>query len=203
MESRKSKWKWENLKKLKKPNKEQLAVILLCGVLLAVIAIPVSPENPSRGEDGQQETNTAETEGSTREILSYEEQLEQRLSEALSQVSGVGRTRVLITLETTGEQVVEKDEPGSSQTVQEKDASGGSRETTERSWSESTVYREESDGSKVPYVVKELEPQIQGVLVIAEGGGNPVIRQEILEAVEALFPIEAHKIKIMKMEGAK
>lgn len=203
MESRKSKWKWENLKKLKKPNKEQLAVILLCGVLLAVIAIPVSPENPSRGEDGQQETNTAETEGSTRESLSYEEQLEQRLSEALSQVSGVGRTRVLITLETTGEQVVEKDEPGSSQTVQEEDASGGSRETTERSWSESTVYREESDGSKVPYVVKELEPQIQGVLVIAEGGGNPVIRQEILEAVEALFPIEAHKIKIMKMEGAK
>ena len=54
-----------------------------------------------------------------------------------------------------------------------------------------------------PYVVKELEPKVQGVVVIAEGGGNPAVQQNILEAVQALFPVEAHKIKIMKMEGER
>ena len=52
-------------------------------------------------------------------------------------------------------------------------------------------------------MVKELEPSLEGVLVLAEGGGSPVVRQELLEAVQALFSIEAHKIKIMKLEGAK
>ena len=40
---------------------------------------------------------------------------------------------------------------------------------------------------------------IRGVLVVAQGGGDPVIVQNITEAVMALFGIEAHKIKVMKM----
>ena len=51
--------------------------------------------------------------------------------------------------------------------------------------------------------MQELEPRVEGVIVIAEGGGNAQVKQNILEAVEALFPVEAHKIKIMKMEGSK
>ncbi len=41
---------------------------------------------------------------------------------------------------------------------------------------------------------------MEGVIVIAEGGGNSVVNAQITEAVLALFPIEAHKIKIMKMK---
>jgi stage III sporulation protein AG len=42
--------------------------------------------------------------------------------------------------------------------------------------------------------------QVKGVLVIAQGGGDSRIQKEIMEAAQALFGIEAHKIKIMKME---
>jgi stage III sporulation protein AG len=37
------------------------------------------------------------------------------------------------------------------------------------------------------------------VLVAAQGADRPVIVQKIKEAVMALFQLEAHKIKIMKM----
>ena len=43
-----------------------------------------------------------------------------------------------------------------------------------------------------------MTPEIEGVLVIAEGGENAVVIQNITEAIQALFGVEAHKIKIMK-----
>jgi stage III sporulation protein AG len=38
------------------------------------------------------------------------------------------------------------------------------------------------------------------VLVVAQGGGDSKIKREISDAVMALFPIQAHKIKIVKMQ---
>ena len=42
---------------------------------------------------------------------------------------------------------------------------------------------------------KELAPEVEGVVVIADGGDNAVVAQNITEAVQALFGVEAHKIK--------
>ncbi len=134
---------------------------------------------------------------------SYEEQQEARLEEILRKVEGVGEVEVMITLQASSEKVVEKDQPSTSQDVEEQDSGGGTRSTQDRSWSESTVYWEQENGSRTPYVIKELKPRVEGVIVIAQGGGDPEIKQNIMEAVQALFPVEAHKIKIMKMEGSK
>ena len=204
MESQASKWKSDWMSKLKKPKKEQLVVLLLFGVLLVVIAIPTTPGKTTAG--GESETISG-AEAATDDIeaagLSYEEQLEKRLSAILSRVAGAGRVEVMVTLESRGERIVEKDTPESRKSVEETDSSGGSRTTDEQDWGEETVYYEDGSGGKSPYVVKELEPNIEGVLVLAEGGDSAVVKQELLEAVQALFPIEAHKVKIMKLEGAK
>lgn len=42
--------------------------------------------------------------------------------------------------------------------------------------------------------------KVTGVLISAKGAGNSVIIQNIKEAVMALFQIEAHRIKVMKMK---
>lgn len=44
------------------------------------------------------------------------------------------------------------------------------------------------------------EGKVTGVLVSAEGGDNPVVIRNIQQAVMALFQVEAHKIKVMKMK---
>ena len=42
--------------------------------------------------------------------------------------------------------------------------------------------------------------QVTGVLISAEGGGDPVVVREIQEAIMALFQVDAHRIRIMKMK---
>ena len=203
MEAQTSKWKSYWMSKLKKPKKEQLVVLLLFGVLLVVIALPTTTGTMGADKKDADISGTQGAAGTDTATLTYEEQLEKRLSAILSQVAGAGRVEVMLTLESRGERIVEKDTPESRKSVEETDSSGGSRTTDEQDWGEETVYYEDGSGGKSPYVVKELEPNIEGVLVLAEGGGSAVVKQELLEAVQALFPIEAHKVKIMKLEGAK
>ena len=126
------------------------------------------------------------------------EELERRLSAALGNVEGVGKVRVMITRKSSGEKIVEKDTPVTDRNTKE-EGDGENRSTMERTQEESTVYMQDANGSQVPYVIEEMEPQIQGVIVVAQGGDNSYVVRNITEAVMALFGVEAHKIKVMKM----
>ena len=56
-----------------------------------------------------------------------------------------------------------------------------------------------NDGTRdSPYVTRETAPEIEGVLVVAQGAGSSSVKTEIYEAVQALFNVPAHKIKVLK-----
>ena len=44
-----------------------------------------------------------------------------------------------------------------------------------------------------------MAPRIAGVLVVAEGGADTAVKQNISEAVMALFQIDVNRIKVVKM----
>ena len=94
---------------------------------------------------------------------------------------------------------MEKDVPTRS-TTEENKKGEETGSVTSSSQDEATVYEKTQNGAETPYVVSEEYPAVRGVLVIAEGGGNPVTIQEIQEAVMALFQVGANKIKVVKMK---
>lgn len=151
--------------------KEKLAVILLAGILLLIIALPVKKQGD--GEEGGV-FQEAEEKQQTETMEDWQTRMEKRLIQVLEQVKGVGKTEVFLTCESTERKIVEKDETD-------------------------TVYEKDAKGNQSPYVASEEYPKVVGVLVVAQGGDNPVVVQNIQEAVEALFQVEAHKIKVMKM----
>ena len=51
--------------------------------------------------------------------------------------------------------------------------------------------------------MKKIEPSVEGILVVAEGGNNSVTVQNILNAILALFDLEPHKINVVKMIGTE
>jgi stage III sporulation protein AG len=45
---------------------------------------------------------------------------------------------------------------------------------------------------------KTIMPEIEGVVVTCTGGDSAVVIEEITEAVQALFSVQSHKIKVLK-----
>ena len=134
---------------------------------------------------------------------SYVEEMERELEELLSCMEGAGKVKVMITLQSTGEEIVEKDRPATRSNKTENDGTGGSRNTNDMENEETTVFITDADGRQIPYVRKTMQPSVEGVAVMAQGGGNEMVRQNISEAIQALFGIDANKIKIAKMKTSK
>jgi len=182
--------RWETiLNPFKNAKKDQLLIFLLIGILIVVILLPTNSKS-------EKEIKTQETVIAERQVKDSQEE---KLQEILRQVEGVGKTEVMITYRSSGEKIVEKDVPIMDRTVTEEDGQGGISSTVEREANEETIYEKGSDGSQIPYVVKVTEPEIAGVLIVAEGGDQPVVIKNITDAVVALFGVEVHKIKVMKM----
>ena len=127
-------------------------ILLLLGLLLTVIALPVSNKKVSSPEVKSSSFFSASSEENTDAERTV---LEKKLEDLLSQAEGVGNVRLLLM---TGE---------------EKDSS--------------SFY---NSGNQA----------VTGVLIAAEGADNSVTVRKIQEAVMALFQIDAHKIRIMKMK---
>lgn len=184
---------WKKMWNECKGKKEQWLILLLVGILILVIAMPISDKDSTNKEE---DNSLSVTENDVEEITdsSYARRLERRLEEALAQMQGVGQVSVMITLSSSAEKVVEKDNETSSEISEETDS--GNKSTSSSS-SETSIY-EGSSGEEVPYVKKELSPEIEGVLVIADGGDDAVVIENITESVQALFGVDTHKIKVMK-----
>lgn len=181
------------LDRLKKIPKNQLLIGGLAGILLLVIAIPAEKKaEPDEGVKQASERTSDENGGD------YAKRMERRLKEILGDMEGVGKVEVMITLKDDGQQMVEKDRNRSSQNTQEEN-DGSVRTATEQQSQEETVYSNGNESNGEPFVTKEIVPDVEGILVVAEGGGNAQVAKNISDAVLALFPVEVHKIKVVKM----
>lgn len=99
----------------KKLTKENMAILALLGILLMVIALPVKKTENAGDETGLSDTGsdtmkTSETEKDDGDG-SYTQEVENRLEALLSSMDGVGEVKVMVTLSSSVEQVVEKRRP--------------------------------------------------------------------------------------------
>ena len=163
--------------RLSKLKKTDYIVILLVGVLLLIVVLPVK-EDKKTCSNSQKKAKAKSVSESTCDDEEYEKLLEKKLEGILERMDGVGEVSVMITLSDDGTRIVDKD----------------TKETIEKT----TVIYDDEDAS-VPYVTSTDKPTVSGVLVVAQGGGNPQVNNDISNAVSALFDVPMHKIKIAKM----
>jgi stage III sporulation protein AG len=184
-----------------------LVMLLIAGVLLLLTSFPnlFSSKNLQNEKSTAEKNNQTETVKNSSDIKKedetevYSEDLEKKLKKFLSNVAGIGNVEVMVTLKGSKERIVLKDNPFTQESMNEVDGEGGNRVSSSVRNEESTVMVGSGSGENLPYVVQELEPEVEGIAVIAEGGDKPEIIAEIIEAVQVLFNVPAHKVKVMKM----
>lgn len=175
---------------------EKLIVIFLCGVFLLVLSLPSG--STKKKVVVQEKDDTKEIAGQLTQE-EYVKSLEKRLKAMLLKIEGIKGAEVMITLKSSAEKVTLKDSPYSQETTTQREENTES--TTNRITGEEATVLVETEEGKEPYVVKEKEPVVEGVLVLVKGTGQAELKNEISEAVEALFGVPSHKIKVMKMNA--
>lgn len=196
-------------------NRDNLIILVLAGILLFVIALPIKGESDTdvlpeadssliKGSDAGTEKNRgASGIGSMESDTAWNEyagEQEAKLEALLASMEGVGEVEVMLTFVSSEELVVEKDAPTVRSNTVEKDSAGGSRTVSQFESGDTTVYSNIS-GESTPYVVKTINPRVEGVLVVAQGAADGEVSRNITEAVQALYGVEAHRVKVVDMGG--
>jgi hypothetical protein len=134
----------------------------------------------------------------TTKLNSLESDLENKLQTTLSRMSGVGQVEVSVSLYSGLKSNYARNENITKRTSKETDKASGTRETTEVTENSQLVM---PNGVSQPVMVMEERPEVAGVLVIAEGAKDPVIKEHIHMALKTLLDIPAAKITVEAMGG--
>mgnify|MGYP000310914401 FL=1 len=184
--------------KLDDDKKEKIVIFFLLGVFFLLIATPVSDLTGNRKK--QKSTNTGTDQQTQQKKIqekdAYITALENKLEQTIEGMEGAGKVDVMITLKDTGEKILDKNQPYESEEETNTEENKESKKNRIQNNQETVLV--ETEGNTEPIIVRELYPDIEGVVVVCEGGDNSALTVKIKEAVQALFSIDAHKIVVCK-----
>ncbi len=165
-----------------------ILLILICLGLLALVwpgskveeAPPLSTNGEYQGEG-------------TKNIKA---QMTSELEAILSEIAGAGKVEVSLNLSSGGHKsyaINRRDERRETEDNQE-------RNITKHSLEENRV-EDLAVSSGKPVLVEELSPEVLGVLVVADGGGNAEVKERLTGATATLLNISAHRVRVMPRIG--
>ncbi|OPX43443.1 hypothetical protein CLHUN_25900 [Ruminiclostridium hungatei] len=176
-------------------------ICLIAGSVIFEDSFKQNENTPAAGTTGENKSDTssglAAAEAGMQTKGEGKSEMEEKLRDILAQIKGAGKVDVMITFVSGKESIPATDVNSSDSSTQEKDKEGGSRDIKENSRENSIVY-EESQGVKRPFVVKEILPEVKGVVIVADGGGDPEVKSNLTKAAQALLEVAAHRIQVFQ-----
>lgn len=167
--------------------KRGLIIVLgFAGILLIFISNFVSLKSSSDDEQPP-------VQNSNLTVDDYRNQLEEELSQIVSAINGAGNVKILITMDSTIEDVYVLEKNLSEKTVN----NGGQEEfDSESEYKEDNEYViiKSKDGSEQAVLQKQVMPKIRGVLVVCDGGDDAPTREKITKAVSSVLNISSGKV---------
>ena len=178
----------ETLKNITKNKEKRVENIVLLIVLLVVILLAGKYIFAGNSDKTQEKSNSTSKEEninvSSDSTDSVKLDLENRLSQILSEISGISEVSVVITylqdnVQTPVYNTKEQVEEG--------------KKTTEKN----VAYNE--DGSKKTAIIESVQmPKIEGAMIVAKGASTVEIRSKIATAVATLTNVPVYKIQVFE-----
>ncbi|HHW21993.1 MAG TPA: hypothetical protein GXX26_03800 [Clostridiaceae bacterium] len=161
-------------------------IIILAGSHLAKPAYKDTMNDASSMESQEGKMNQTNNSAYGQDIVA---DIERRLAEILSKVEGAGKVSVMVFADTGGEQV-----PAYNNEMDTRNQERADGKSSEISETRQLVL----SGNEEPIILKVIIPQIQGVVVVAEGADDILIKTQLNNAVCTLLGIPEHRVQILK-----
>ena len=164
-----------------KDDKKRINLLLASG-LAGMLLLCMSEWLPAAGQSTQ---NAAQSSQQSQTAAEYEQQLETRLAALIRAMDGAGETVVMVTLD-CGEETTYAADTRTEKTSEDTRSSAASQRTL---------------AGAQPVVQSVQAPQVRGVAVLCQGGGNAGTQRRITELVSALTGVGASHITVNKMQS--
>jgi stage III sporulation protein AG len=165
---------------------QYILIILICLGLLALIW-PVKDDKSSSSGIGVEAAGTENYRDS---------RMSRELESILAKIDGAGQVDVSITLASGGVKTYAANVRNENRESSESDRQGGSKSSLEQSSTQDIAV---SSGS--PLLIEERNPQIMGVLIVADGARLPEVREKLTNAAATLLDLPVHKVQVMPRKG--
>ncbi|NLE23760.1 MAG: hypothetical protein GX625_00220 [Clostridiaceae bacterium] len=183
-----------NAEKRKLSTIENLIIIVILGVIIILASSYLANSNDAEDTMNEASSVASVDKRTVQSGYSIEGQdivadIERRLSELLSRVEGAGQVSVMVYADTGSEQVPAYNDV--QDTRNDERADGKSMEISE-------TRQLALAGTDEPVILKVIIPQIKGVVVVAEGADDILIKAQLNNAVCTLLGIPEHRVQILK-----
>ncbi|WP_168119246.1 stage III sporulation protein AG [Paenibacillus sp. HB172176] len=156
----------------------------------------VEPPETEATPPPQAEETWSQSDSPRTPFEAVEQTLESRLKDILEKIVGVGSVDVLVTIDSTEETVFARNEKESQAITNESDKNGGTRHQTSITKDGQVVFYEVS-GDQKPVVTKVINPKIRGILIVAMGAEDGMVRRLIMDAVEKGVNVPVNRISVV------
>ncbi len=152
--------------------------------------LPTAPPSSSPGKNGSDGLVTYDT---------YEAYLTQKIETFLSNLDGVGKVKAIVYVKESSQSIPASDKETNQSSTNEKDGEGGEREVENNSEKNTIHVIVDENGKEKVVILQETYPDIQGIAICAQGASSNVVKEQIKNALMALFGLPAHKIEVLSM----
>ncbi|MFW5648553.1 MAG: stage III sporulation protein AG [Candidatus Alkaliphilus sp. MAG34] len=121
--------------------------------------------------------------------------IEERLKQILGKIKGSGEVEVMITFDMGSEIIPASNTVEIKDVSEEKDASGGTRTVQTQNTTENIVISSDNSGNK-PLVLREIKPQVRGVIVVAEGAEDIEVKMRLYDAVKTVLQVSGDRVQV-------
>lgn len=174
------------MKFLSNKNNKIASIIVMVAIVL-VILLNLNKGTPANNSSLNQNFNAVDYVSSK----NYIHNLENNLTKILSNIEGVGKVSVMITLESGPELKIASNLDERSTTT----SNGENSSTVNVNIVKNPIIITQN-GKSAPLVLMEIMPKIKGVIVVAQGAKNTKVKLQLLQAVQALLEVANNNIQI-------
>lgn len=170
-----------------------LTVLIFLGIALILLSNSFTETKVTNSNNTDHVKEEAIEETLEEELIGdYEKKIKHELKEILSEIKGVGEVKIMVSLEDTAERIPAFNTTTVNENTNENDSTGGARKVVREDLKQEVV----TAGGDSLMIIKEVKPNVKGVIVVAEGAEDIIVKEKLYSAVKTVLGISGNKVEV-------